>query len=78
MEFDDVDLTVGPGYRCLGAALHFLSLQVRGHVVVREEHGLQLARSRLVWICEIETEQFFSLQNLSDLNTVLRLVRRHD
>lgn len=52
-----MDFRVGPTCWRVAAALHFLSLQVRGHVVVREEHGLQLAHSRQGWICKVETKQ---------------------
>ena len=51
MELDHVDLRVVPTCWRVGAALHFLLLQVRGHVVVREEHGLQLAHIRQGGIC---------------------------
>lgn len=61
MELDHVDLKVVPTCWRVGAALHFLLLQVRGHVVVREEHGLQLAHIGQGGICKIRGHrEFFS------------------
>lgn len=61
MELDHVDLRVVPTCWRVGAALHFLLLQVRGHVVVREEHGLQLAHIGQGGICKIRGHrEFFS------------------
>lgn len=61
MELDHVDLRVVPTCWRIGATLQFLLLQVRGHVVVREEHGLQLAHIRQGGICTIRGHrEFFS------------------
>lgn len=57
MELDHVDFGAGPTCCSAGAALHFLRLQLRGQVVVREEHGLQLAHIRQSVICNMGSKQ---------------------
>lgn len=56
MQLDHVDFRTYPACWSVDAALHFLWLQVRGYVVVREEHCLQLAHSRQGRICNMETK----------------------
>lgn len=59
MELDHMDFRAEPTWWHVGAALHFLLLQVRGDVIVREEHGLQMAHIRQGWVCKMETKQGF-------------------
>lgn len=55
MQLDHVDLGAAPTHRGADAAPRFLRPQVRGHVVARQEVGLQLARRRLARVCEAGT-----------------------
>lgn len=68
MQLDHVDLRTGATCWSVDTALHFLWLQVRGYVVVREEHCLQLARGGQRRICNTETKLLF--WNWGDLFSV--------
>jgi len=50
MELDYMDFRAFPTVWGVSAALNCLLLQVRGHVIVREKRGLQLALGRQGWI----------------------------
>lgn len=54
---DHMDLRTGLALSGTTAALHCLRLQVRGHVVRKQEGGLKLAHSRKGRICDMESKQ---------------------
>lgn len=64
MELDHMDLRADPTCWHVRATLHFLLLKVRGDVIGRKKHRLQVAHIRQGWICKIETKAcFFARDN---------------
>lgn len=59
-----MDLRAEPTCWHFRATLHFLLLKVRGYVIGRKKHRLQVAYIRQGWICKIEKKHVFFLEKI--------------